>query len=208
MSTPASTRTIAGIEIATPSPDSPFGVDENINVTTLDNYLDIDGVTYRDMRFLEDPADYEAIGGSSLMNYTVEGFRIVPFPLIATLPPMPVEGTYTGDTLFSVTWSPEGGIQDVTPNYAQSMTIVEELFPKDGPLFLMCGGGGYAGLMRDFLVHLGWDATQVYNLGGAWGYTGEHAVPLLTPHEDGTIERCLWRADIAPIIFEDLDPIA
>lgn len=205
---PASTLTIADLEAASPDPASPFGVDEHINVATLDSYLDLEGAVYRDMRMMEDPADYEAIGGSSLMNFTVEGFRNVPFPFIATLPPLPVEGAYDGTTLFTVVWSPEGAIESVTPNFAQSTTIIEELFPQDSPLFLMCGGGGYAGLMRDVLVFLGWDPAKVYNLGGAWGYQGSHAVPLLTPREDGTIERTLWRADIAPIVFEDLDPIA
>ena len=39
-----------------------FGVDANINESTIDNYLGRSDSVYRDMRMLKDPADYAAIG--------------------------------------------------------------------------------------------------------------------------------------------------
>ena len=52
---------------AEPDPDSDFGVDLNVNMDTIDDYLGIPGVAYRDMRLLKDPADYSAIGGDSVL---------------------------------------------------------------------------------------------------------------------------------------------
>ena len=40
-----------------------FGIDKNINETTIDNYLNRSDSVYRDMRMLKDPGNYEAIGG-------------------------------------------------------------------------------------------------------------------------------------------------
>ena len=56
-----------------PEPDesSMFGVDKNINMATLDNYLGRDDVVYRDVRMLFDPADYAAIGGNADLASTV-----------------------------------------------------------------------------------------------------------------------------------------
>ena len=65
-----------------------------------------------------------------------------------------------------------------TANYAESMEILEYYFPKDKVIFLMCGGGGYAGMMKDLLVALGWDASKIYNVGGYWYYDGENNVQV------------------------------
>ena len=35
-----------------------FGVDANINMETIDKYLELKGVVYRDMRMLKDPIEY------------------------------------------------------------------------------------------------------------------------------------------------------
>ena len=48
------------------------------------------------------------------------------------------------------------------------MDIIEQIFPKDKVIFLMCGGGGYAGMTKNFLVSMGWDENKIYNVGGYW----------------------------------------
>ena len=63
---------------------------------TIDQYLGIPDVAYRDARMLRDPAQYEEIGGHANMEMALEGFRIVPFPCIGTLQELPVSGAYTG----------------------------------------------------------------------------------------------------------------
>ena len=40
-----------------------LGIDKNINETTIDEYLNREDSVYIDMRMLEDPGDYETIGG-------------------------------------------------------------------------------------------------------------------------------------------------
>ena len=63
-----------------------FGVDANINMKTIDKYLDLKGVVYRDMRMLEDPIEYgdmvESNGDAALSGY-IKGFEVIPFPYIA-----------------------------------------------------------------------------------------------------------------------------
>ena len=57
-----------------------FGVDKNINISTIDEWLGRPEVAYRDVRMLFDPADYGAIGGNADLSSTIVGFKIVPYP--------------------------------------------------------------------------------------------------------------------------------
>ena len=193
-----------------PDETNMFGVDLNINMATLDEYLGRDDVVYRDVRMLFDPADYAAIGGNADLASTVEGFRIVPYPYLATLTALPVSGAYEGDTLFTLTWNEDGSIATATANYEESMLVLEDLFPKDKAIFLMCGGGGYAGMTKSLLIFLGWDPALLYNVGGNWAYEGDHAVELIQYSEDanGNDSFCPWRADYALIDFSRLHPVA
>ena len=149
-----------------------LGIDKNINEKTIDNYLNRKDSVYRDMRMLEDPANYENIDGNRFLDGYIEGFEVVPLPYILPVKDLPKEvgNTYTGTTLFHVE-------DDVyVPNYEESMSIIEKLFPKDKYIFLMCGGGGYAGMMKKFLVSMGWKEDRIYNVGGFWYYNGENSV--------------------------------
>ena len=152
-----------------------LGIDKNINELNIDDYLGRDDSVYRDMRMLEDPGNYEAIGGDSYLSGYVNGFEIVSLPYIIPVTGLPDEvgDTYTGDTLFRVD---ETG--KYIANYEESLSIVEKLFPKDKNIFLMCGGGGYAGMTKSFLVSLGWDPDKIYNVGGYWYYDGKNNVEV------------------------------
>ena len=165
------------LPIPEPNPDSDFGVDINVNMGTIDSYLNLADAVYRDMRMPVDPYDYDAIGGSSIASATIEGFAMVPYPKLAPCLGMPEElgDGYAGPTLFSV--DEDGAYQ---PNYAESMAIMERLFPKDSAILLMCGAGGYAGMTKNLLTALGWDENLIINVGGYWDYSGEHSVPLLS----------------------------
>lgn len=189
-----------------PNPESMFGVDSNINMGTIDDYLGRPDVIYRDMRLVRDPADYESIGGDRNLTVALEGFKVVPFPYVGTLPQLPVSGAYDGDTLFNIEWDEQEDIVQADPNYEQSMLIVEDLFPKDRPIFLMCGGAGYASQMKKLLIYLGWDESLLYNIGGAWEYTGYHAVQIMSA-ANGEDEYFLWRLDMAPLDFSQYTPL-
>ena len=137
-----------------------LGIDKNINESTIDQYLGRTDAVYRDMRMLKDPGNYEAIGGDSYLSGFVNGFEVVPFPYIVNVSGLPeaVGDTYTGETLFRA--HSDGSY---TSNYVESMDILEALFPKDKTIFLMCGGGGYSGMMKNLLVALGWDEAKIYD---------------------------------------------
>ena len=186
--------------------ESQFGVDKNINMTTIDSYLGREDVAYRDVRMLFDPADYASIGGDADLSKTITGFKVVPYPYLGTLGSLPVANAYEGDTLFTVEWNPDGTIASVTENYKESMMILQELFPKDTAIFLMCGGGGYAGMTKTLLIYLGWDENLLYNIGGNWEYTGDNALELIVYSEDAGDDNinATWRADYAYIDFSRL----
>lgn len=149
-----------------------FGIDKNINEKTIDNYLNRTDTVYRDMRMLKDPGNYEAIGGDSYLSGFIKGFEVVPYPYLVNVKGLPEEvgSTYEGTTLFTE----ENG--EYKANYKESMQILEYLFPKDKNIFLICGGGGYAGMTKTMLVKLGWDENKIYNIGGYWYYEGKNKV--------------------------------
>ncbi len=188
---------------------SQFGIDKNINQQTIDEWLGRDDVAYRDVRMLFDPADYGSIGGEADLTATIEGFKVVPYPYLATMQSLPVANAYQGNKLFEVVWNRDGSVKSAEPLYEESMMILEELFPKDKAIFLMCGGGGYAGMTKQLLLFLGWDENKLYNTGANWTYTGDHALELVVYPEDkdGNNIYATWRADYAYIDFERLQPI-
>ena len=151
-----------------------FGIDKNINETTIDNYLNRSDSVYRDMRMLKDPGNYEAIGGDSYLSGFLKGSEVVPYPYIVNVTGLPEEvgKTYEGKTLFTL----KDG--KYIANYNESLSILEYLFPKDKNIFLMCGAGGYAGSTKEMLVALGWDENKIYNIGGYWYYNGNNNVEV------------------------------
>ncbi len=189
--------------------NSQFGVDKNINMDTIDGFLGREDVAYRDVRMLFDPADYAAIGGEADLTRTIEGFKIVPYPYLATLAQLPVQGAYNGSCLFTVVWTEGGKVESAKANYVESMQIMEELFPKDKAIFLMCGGGGYAQMTKELLIYLGWEEAKLYNIGANWTYAGENALELIIYPEDADGQKtyATWRADYAYIVFDKLQPI-
>ena len=151
-----------------------LGIDKNINEQTIDKYLNRSDSVYRDMRMLKDPGNYEAIGGDSYLSGFVKGFEVVPYPLLTEVKGLPKEvgESYKGKTLFKEEYG------KYIANYKESLEILEYYFPKDKNIFLMCGGGGYAGMTKQLLVSLGWDENKIYNVGGYWYYDGKNNVEV------------------------------
>lgn len=197
------TNTIKKLPPADPDSDNDYGVDRLINIETIDEWLDRDDVAYRDVRMPFDPADFAAIGGTPDLTATIEGFTVVPLPLLATLPPLPVSGAYKGPTAWKAEWADEGDIVSADPVYWESEQLLEDLFPKDKAIFIMCGAGAYASLAKKLLVHLGWDADRIYNVGGFWSYVGSRKIDTIVPSEDSLDGRLcfMWRAEVASIDF-------
>ena len=168
-----------------------LGIDKNINEETIDKYLNRSDSVYRDMRMLKDPGNYEAIGGDSYLSGFVKGFEVVPYPLLTEVKGLPeaVGDSYKGKTLFKEV---DG---KYIANYKESLEILEYYFPKDKNIFLMCGGGGYAGMTKNLLVSLGWDENKIYNVGGYWYYNGKNNVQV--KNND--------KYDFYKVIYHDID---
>ena len=195
------------VALPPPEPDGgPFGVDVNINMTTIDNYLNRPDVAYIDVRMLYDPADFPAIGGIASLTQTLPGYRVVPYPFLATLSAMPVANAYEGETLFEVVWGDDREILEISLNYAEANTILNDLFPKDEIIFLMCGGAGYSSLTRVLLIHLGWDENKIYHTGGNWHYDGNMGLDMTVSATDSNI--ATWRVNYAFIDFDRLTKIS
>ena len=179
---------------------SQLGIDKNINESTIDNYLNRSDAIYRDMRMLKDEANYEAIGGDSYLSGYIKGFEVVPYPYLCNVKGLPEEvgSSYTGTTLFTL--NDDG---TYSANYKESDEILESLFPKDKVIFLMCGGGGYAGMTKNLLVARGYDADKIYNVGGYWYYEGKNSIS--TKNEDGTYD--FSNVPYHEIDFDSLTPV-
>lgn len=178
-----------------------LGIDKNVNEATIDQYLNRPDAVYRDLRMLKDPGNYEAIGGDSYLSGFVKGFELVSFPYIVNVSGLPevVGDTYTGKTLFR-----QHSDGSYTANYEESMNVLEALFPKDKIIFLMCGGGGYSGMMKNMLVALGWDETKIYDVGGYWFYEGDNNVEVKRVKEDGTTVYDFYKVPVYEIDFSSL----
>ena len=181
-----------------------LGIDKNVNEKNLDKYLNRSDSVYRDMRMLEDPGYFEAIGGDSMLSGFVKGFEVVPLPYLVPVTDLPsaVGKTYTGKTLFSVDEN-----NKYVSNYEESMDILEYLFPKDKNIFLMCGGGGYAGVTKKLLVSLGWDKNKIYNVGGYWYYDGDNKIEVKRTSNGKEIYD-FWKVNYHDINFDDLSEIS
>lgn len=179
-----------------------FGIDKNINEETIDKYLNRDDTVYIDLRMLKDPGNYEAIGGDSYLSGFVKGFKVIPYPLICNVTGLPTEvgDSYTGKTLYTV------NNNTYTANYEESLEFLEYHFPKDKNIFLMCGGGGYAGMMKNMLISLGWDENKIYNIGGYWYYQGKNNVDVKKTIED-KITYDFWKVNYYDIDFELLNEV-
>lgn len=182
-----------------------LGIDKNVNEATIDQYLGRSDAVYRDLRMLKDPGNYEAIGGDSYLSGFVKGFEVVPLPYIVNVEGLPeaVGKTYTGKTLF--TQDSAGGY---TANYGESLDILEALFPKDKTIFLMCGGGGYSGMMKNMLVALGWDESRIYDVGGYWSYEGENGVEVKRVKENGEEVYDFYKVPYHEIDFSKLTEVS
>ena len=172
-----------------------LGIDKNINEEAIDKYLNRSDSVYRDMRMLKDPGNYESIGGDSYLSGFIKGFEVVPYPLLTEVKGLPQEvgQSYQGKTLFHE----ENG--KYIANYEESIKYIEYYFPKDKYIFLICGGGGYAGMTKNLLVSLGWDKNKIYNVGGYWYYNGKNNISIKREVNGHTVY------DFWKVIYHDID---
>ena len=188
---------------------SSYGIDKNINETTIDNYLGRTDTIYRDLRMLEDSATWENKGGQRVLTGFVEGFEVVPYAFLTEFPKAYIDqkaeenisGLYDGKTLFHLD---KNG--SYIANYKESMEILEYLFPKDKYIFLMCGAGGYANFAKKMLISLGWDENKIYNVGGYWNYEGKKSISTVNNNGVKTTYD-FWKVPYYNIDFNSLHEV-
>lgn len=180
-----------------------LGIDNNINESSIDKYLTRSDSVYMDVRMLKDEANYENIGGDSYLSGFVKGFEVLPYPFLAPLEGLPeAVGTgYTGKSLFS-----KNDNDEYIANYKESLEMLEYFFPKDKYIFLMCGGGGYAGPTKSLLVSLGWDENKIYNVGGYWYYEGNNNIQIKKEIDD-KVSYDFWKVTYHNIDFNALSEL-
>ena len=180
-----------------------LGIDKNINEETIDDYLGRSDSVYRDMRMLKDPGNYEAIGGDSYLSGFIKGFEVVPYPYLTEVKGLPevVGDSYKGKTLF--TQNEDGTYK---ANYKESLEYLEYYFPKNKNIFLMCGGGGYAGMTKNLLVSLGWNENKIYDIGGYWFYNGNNNVEV-KKSVNGKDTYDFWKVPYHDIDFNSLTEV-
>jgi len=183
-----------------------FEFDTNVSSATIDKYLGNPDVVYYDTRPLVDTLETEPYFRKEV-EFTIEGFRIVPYILIGTMPDIGIPGRYTGQALFEVDWDAAFQVVDVRPCYKESMLVLEDLFPKDKQLVMGCGGGGYAYMTKKLLAYLGWNEELLYNMGAIATYTGTRRVQVLETAADGTEMWATWRLDAPQIDLSRMTPI-
>lgn len=181
-----------------------LGIDKNINEENIDKYLSREDIVFYDMRMLVDDAQYENIGGDSYLSGFIKGFEVIPYPYLAPVINLPEEvgEAYKGRTLFSINEN-----NQYIANYKESNDILEYLFPKDKIIFLMCGGGGYAGMTKTMLVSLGWDENKIYNVGGYWYYNGKNNIVVKRENNDNSISYDFWKVPYHNIDFDKLHEV-
>lgn len=181
-----------------------LGIDANINEATIDNYLGRSDAVYRDVRMLEDPGNYAAIDGDSYLSGFIRGFEVVPYPYLVNVSGLPeaVGATYQGETLFT---ERDG---EYVANYEESLAMLRALFPRDKVIFLMCGGGGYSGMLKKMLVALGWDGSKIYDVGGYWFYEGKNNVEVKRVKENGEVVYDFYKVPYHSIDFSRLTKVA
>ena len=59
-----------------------------------------------------------------------------------------------------------GDLSDPVSNYEESDMLLEAIFPKDKPLFIMCQVGGRVTMLLKILEAKGYDMSKIYNIGG------------------------------------------
>ena len=179
-----------------------FGIDKNINEDTIDKYREREDTVYIDMRMLKDPGNYEAIGGDSYLSGFVKGFSVIPLPKVVNVSGLPEEvgDSYVGETLFTK------DEDEYIANYKESIEFLEYHFPKDKNIMLMCGGGGYAGMMKEMLISLGWNKDKIYNVGGHWFYKGDNNIEVKNTDND-QIKYDFWKVTYHDIDFNNLEKV-
>lgn len=138
-----------------PVPESAVAADSPLSALNIDDYLFLEGVRYFDLR----SADQVYSEGG------IAGFVNLPFydVIVSWQKQENVLFTMQKDTENKETYL--GGVGTFFPNYEESETILNEIFPQDQDIVFMSTAGVEAAYMINLLIQYGYDPARLYNAG-------------------------------------------
>jgi rhodanese-related sulfurtransferase len=137
-----------------------------INKDNLYNYLGREDVVYIDLRESNTNETESGYSESNYMGMHLKGFKNIEFVSY-------IQGNK--NQLFYV--APD---KSLGPSYTTALEILEELFPKDKAIFLMCDSGNKARSVMKLLAQYGWDMSKVYNVGAIANYGNSNYLLIST----------------------------
>lgn len=138
-----------------PVPDSAVASDSPISALNIDDYLFLEDVRYFDLR----SADQVYSEGG------IAGFVNLPFYDVI------VSWQKQENVLFTMQKAADnkdtylGGVGTFFPNYEESETVLNEIFPKEKDIVFMSTAGVEAAYMINLLIQYGYDPARLYNAG-------------------------------------------
>ena len=163
---PAEVETIVVLKDLPAKEDSTnnLGSASPIKASNLDDYLFRDDCVYIDTR---DAYQYYAEGH-------VAGFTNVPFYGYIT------DFNYNPNTLFSSIKTKNGeeithfgDVNSYSPNYEESIKLIEDIFPRDKNIMAISTAGVESAYLLNLLLQLGYDGNKLYNVGSFTNGMGE-----------------------------------
>jgi rhodanese-related sulfurtransferase len=125
-----------------------------------------DDVVYIDLREANTNERDDGYADNNYMGVHLKGFKNIEFVSY-------IQGNK--NQLFYV--APD---KSLAPRYTTSLEILEELFPKDKAIFLMCDSGNKARSVMKLLAQYGWDMSKVYNVGAIANYGNSNYLLIST----------------------------
>lgn len=141
----------------------------SVNPENLDQYLNRNDVLYIDIRDFKD---------TTMKRF--RNFEVVPyFAYIFNA------NAHTDENLIQLFG---GTPAEPIAVYVESEILLNQFFPKDKTLFIICAAGGRVNQLMNILKAYGYDMSRVYNIGGVGQYTDSKYAPFLADTAEFTIE--------------------
>lgn len=150
----------------------------SVNTKNIDNYLFRDDTVYVDLRPYSEVVKEGHIAGFSFYPYyeliaTFEGYE----ESIKNEAGEVIEKIPQDNRLFKYKLeSPVCKVGDFSPNYEESIFLLNELFPKDKYIFAISQSGLECHYFFNLLIQYGYDVSKLYNIGGFAIGTGFHNI--------------------------------
>jgi len=140
------------------NPESASMMDSPLNPKNIDNYLFLENVNYVDTRSFNQIISEGSIAGfKNISFYEMIAFYTKQDNILFTM-----EKKYDekGNVITLL-----GEVGSFSPNYQESIQILEELFPKDMQHVFFASAGVESNYLINLLIQYGWNPATLYNCG-------------------------------------------